>query len=341
MTFFALPIRLLTGVFMAVAALALGTPAWSQAGPGKGETVRVQDYPGLGNMLVRVAMAKQYCEKYGIKCTVRQLPNGILGVQAFMAGELDVAYAAPEVMYQVITKGANVKLISGGYMAPPFFLAVSAGTETPNAAKGYPSAMADFKGKKIGVPARGSQGETVFTEMLIDAGLSEKDVTYVAVGGPPTAYAALVNKQIDAVMAFTPVDGFCEVAKTCRLVIDTRKGEGPKSIRDSIGSGAPMWMKADYITANPHVLQAMRRAMADAETFMKLPANFEELMGIVGVYFKVPGDQGDAIARASLRNNMANFGTSVKTEALQAVADYMLQNKQLPTRVNAASVIQP
>lgn len=84
------------------------------AGPGKGETLRVQDYPGVGNTLMRVAVAKQYCEKYGIQCTVRQLATGPIGLQAFMAGELEVAYAGPEVLYQAVEKGGDLKVVSGG-----------------------------------------------------------------------------------------------------------------------------------------------------------------------------------------------------------------------------------
>lgn len=35
------------------------------------EVVKVQDYPGLGNMLLRVAIAQKLCEKNGIQCEQR------------------------------------------------------------------------------------------------------------------------------------------------------------------------------------------------------------------------------------------------------------------------------
>jgi NitT/TauT family transport system substrate-binding protein len=31
-------------------------------------TVRVQDYPGTGNLLVRVAQAKGFCKEVGLNC---------------------------------------------------------------------------------------------------------------------------------------------------------------------------------------------------------------------------------------------------------------------------------
>ena len=35
-----------------------------------GETVRIEDYPGIGNVLFRIAAAKGYDEKHGLVCTL-------------------------------------------------------------------------------------------------------------------------------------------------------------------------------------------------------------------------------------------------------------------------------
>ena len=52
-----------------LAAFALGAflVSGNALAQGKGETVRVVDAPGIGNMPLRVAIRKGYCEKYGIK----------------------------------------------------------------------------------------------------------------------------------------------------------------------------------------------------------------------------------------------------------------------------------
>lgn len=333
--------RLLRTLLGTLALVLTGTLAQAQNAPGKGETVRVQDYPGGGNSLVRVAIAKKYCEKYGIKCEVKQLANGPLGVQAFMAGELEIAYAGPEVVLPAIARGADAKMIAGGYAPQPFIVITAPDTTLSSGGAGYPAIMQDFKGKKIGVPARGSHAETVFTDMLVEAGLSAKDVTYVAVGGPNTAVPPLVNKQIDAVIIFTPVDGICEIKKACKVVVDLRKGEGPRSVKASLGTGVPLWMHEAYIKANPHVLAAFRMAMKDADAFVKNPANFDELMSISDSFFKMPGEGGDQIMRVTMKNSVPGFDVTVRPAALQSVIDYMTQNKQLPTVLKAADIIQP
>lgn len=329
---------------LGMAAITLGTAAWAQSatgGLGKGETLRIQDYPGGGNTLMRVAIAKQYCEKHGIKCVVRQLANGPLGVQAFLAGELDVAYVGPEIALSAIAKGADMKLVSGGFGPQPFFVAARKGLELPNRAKGYPAIMADLKGKKIGVPARGSHAELLFTVMLNEVGLTEKDVTYVAVGGPATALPPLTNAQVDALMIFSPLDGFCEVKKACDIVVDLRKGEGPKAIKVAMGSGAPHWMMGDYIKKTPHVIDAFRAALKDADAFVHNPSNFDELIKITEAYFKIPGEDGDKVLRATMQNSVPGFNTVVSPQALQAVINTMVANKQLTANLKAEALILP
>lgn len=313
--------------------------SWAQTGPGKGETLRVQDYPGGGNTLVRVAVSKQYCERYGIKCTLRQFPNGPIGTQAFIAGELDAAYVGGEIMLSAISRGADVKMISGSYAPQPFIVIARQDMVFPDATKGVQGVMTALKGLKVGVPARGSHAETMFTDMLVESGMTTKDITYVAVGGPATAVPPLVNKQIDAVIIFSPVDGICEVSKACKVVIDMRKGEGPKSARDSMGAAVPLWMKGKYVQENPNVLKAFRLALADAQTFMRDPANFEEVLQITDSYSKMPGESGPQIMRVTMRNSLSGFDTAVKPAALQAVIDYMVNNKQLPAGMKADTLI--
>lgn len=320
----------------AAALLSLGLGAMAQ---GKGETVRIQDYPGPGNIPVRVAIKKGLCEKVGLKCEVRPFNNGPLGVQAMLAGDVEVAYSGPEVTLQAVAKGADLRVFAGGVATQPFFLAAAAGMETPNAAKGYPAAMADFKGKKIGVPARGSHGEQMLVEMLTGAGLKAEDVTLIAIGGPATAFPALASRQVDALMIFSPADGFCEVLKACKVVVDLRKGEGPQAVRDTIGSGVPYWVKADYAAKNPHVINALRAAIVEAQAFMADPKNFKEVTDITEGYFKIDNPQGRAILEATMRQSLPMFSPELKPAAVQATANYLLATKQLQSAMDTSKLI--
>jgi NitT/TauT family transport system substrate-binding protein len=338
----AVPLKRLQSQLVLAFGLTLSPDAFA-AGPGNGETLRVQDYPGIGNALVRVAQAKGYCERHGIRCKLHQLPNGALGLQAFLAGDLEVAFTGPETAYQAIVKGADLKVVAGGYAPQPFLVAVAPDVPLPNASRGYPALMADFKGKRVGVPGRGSHGELLFNDMLVDAGLSPNDVVYVAVGGPATAYPALVNRRVDAVVTLSPMDALCEAKNTCRVVLDTRLGEGPASVRESMGAGVPMWMHARYIAAHPGAVKALRLAIGDAETFIRDPANLEEVLAITIDHFLVqaPGVSGVAVTRAALEKALPGYVAEVKLSALKAIARYLTKNGQLPADLDPAPLLLP
>lgn len=123
---------------------------------GKGETVKFQDYPGLGNTLIRVAISKGYCEKNGIKCELQMIPTSPLGIQAMMAKSIDSALAPTAATNLAVQKGTKMKAVAGGQVNNIGLLALGNHVEAPNATKPWPAYMLDLKGKKIGVPARGS-----------------------------------------------------------------------------------------------------------------------------------------------------------------------------------------
>lgn len=318
----------------ALAALAMTTAA-AQAQ----EVVKVQDYPGLGNMLLRVAMAQKLCEKHGIKCEQRVIPAAPLGVQTLLSGDIDVAFGPPEVVVQAANKGADIKIIGSGARTAIFFVAAGNHLDTPNASKGYPAVMQDFKGKKIGVTARGTGSEFQFVELLKGAGMSPADVTLVAVGAPNTALPALANKQVDAVMAFEPMGGFCEVLKACRVVVDPRKGEGPAELLAVAGAGSVLVVRGDLLQKKPQAAAGFIAAMKDAEAFMQNPANWEASLKVAQESFKIDIAKGAEVVTSVLKSTISAYRFSVDPKGVQAAADYLLASKQLDKAVDTSKLL--
>lgn len=320
--------------------LALSSLALLLAGPTLAQTtLRIQDYPGLGNFLVRVANANGLCEKHGVKCELRTIPQAPLGMQTLLAGDIEIAFAPPEVLIQAVGKGADLKVLGSGGREPVFFLMAGAGLETPNAAKGYPAVMQDFKGKKIGVTARGSGAEFQLVEMLKGAGMKAGDVTVVAVGAPNTAFPAIANKQIDGLVLFTPMDGFCEVSKACRVVVDSRNGVGPADVVKTSGAGVVLVAKADYLAKNAAALKGFERALRDAEVLAQNPANFGAMFKIAEDTFKINAPGGDKVLEVSLRNNLKSFKFDVDPKALQHIAEYMHRGGQIDKLVDTGKLL--
>lgn len=313
---------------------------WGAAATAQIETLRIQDYPGLGNLMVRVAAANGYCEKNGLKCELKTIPAAPLGIQTLMAGDIEVAYGPAEVVIQAVNKGADLKIIGNGARDSIFFLMAGAHTETPNAAKGYPSVMADLKGKRIGVTARGSGAEFQLLDMLKGAGLSGSDVTIVPVGAPNTALPAIANKQIDALMLFAPMDGFCMSMKVCRVIVDPRKGEGPEEITRLNGATGPMTVRSEFAQKKGAVLNAFANAMRESETFIQNPANFNAVLKIVNDTFKIEGPAGASAVEASLRNSIGGSRFALDPKALQAAADYLYRTAQIDKTLDTGKILQ-
>ena len=59
--------------------------------------------------------------------------------------------------------------------------------------------FADLKGKKIAVSSRGSLSEFLFSYALKNKGMDpSRDVNYIAMGGVPTRFAAILSGAVDA-----------------------------------------------------------------------------------------------------------------------------------------------
>jgi NitT/TauT family transport system substrate-binding protein len=326
----------------ALAALAMAGMPGATLAQGKGETVRVADSPGIGNMPLRVAIRKGYCEKHGIKCESKIVANGPLAVQTLLAGDVEVVFTATEVFIFGAARGADLKLLPvNGVRTPIFFVVAGNHLETPNASKGYPAVMQDLKGRKIGVTSRGSGAELQLVDMLKGAGMAVGDVTIVAVGAPNTAFPALANKQIDAVVTFEPFGAMCQVTKACRVLVDPRAGEGPKELAAMGPAAVSNAVRGDWAQKNPHVIEAFSKAIMEANAFVNNMANLAELSQISQSFFKFEGPQGEAITNAALRIAIEPkaYGGELDPLALQSIAAYLNRTGQMPQLFDTSKMI--
>ena len=304
-----------------------GTLATSALAQGKGESVKFQDYPGTtGNLLVRVAISKGYCEKAGIKCALQPIPSAPLAAQAMLAKSIDSFLGPASVMNDAVQKGAKMKMVVGGSVANVLVLTAGNHLDTPNAANGFPAFMKDLKGKKIGVTARGAATEVFTSWMLIKAGMQPEDVTFVAVGGPNTAYGALSSKQVDATMIFEPTGAICDVLKTCKRIWTAATDKQPAEMYAQNGGGNGLVFTQEFIDKNPHVIDAVINAVKEADVFINNPANFAEVLKIAEQYVKFEMPRGDEILAAMTKAAIAsnNYRAAIDRKAVQAGLDMLL-----------------
>lgn len=316
---------------LAVVAFAAVLPVPAEAADNL-PVVRFQDYPGHGNLLVRVARSKGWCTSAGIACELKQIPAAPLGLQALIGNSIDVSLTPVEVVASATLRGAKLRTVAGSAVSNIFQIDAASALQLPNEAKGYPAVMQDFKGRKIGVVARGSATESFFSWLMQQAGHQAGDVTYVAVGAPNTAFAALRAGQVDAIVSWEPSGTMCELTKACRVVYRGSSASEPALLKAMYGAGSGLVMRAEDIAARPQIAQAVRKISQQAEAFVKDPTNAAEVLRISATYFPMDSmPQGDLIARRTLELGLESntFHAMVRRSAVQATLQYMQQTKQI------------
>jgi NitT/TauT family transport system substrate-binding protein len=308
---------------------------------GRGETVRIQDYPATGNMLFRVAIAKGYCEKYGIRCHLQMIPTAPLATQALLSKNLDVALLPVEVQVNAMVRGAAIKAFAGGVAENVFLISVRNDVATANSDKGFPAFMADLKGRKIGVTSRGAAPELLMTFLALKAEMKADDFTFVAVGAPITAYASLVSKQIDAMMTFEPAGAMCDLLKTCKTIYRIADATAPAELAATNGGAGNLVAAQDFIDKNPHVIDALTKAAVDAEAFLQNRANFDEAVKIMLQSFTLDTPRGDEIMTHALKRTISGYRVAIGRPAVKAITDYMFATQQLEVPFDAMRIVLP
>jgi len=320
-------------------ALGLMLGAGAAAAQGKGETLKIQDYPGVGNMLTRIAIGKEFCKARGITCQLQMIPTGPLGGAALLGKSIDVAFFPPEVQIAAMQKGAQMRAVASGATLNVFLIVTRNDVETPNAAKGAPDFMQDLKGKKIGVPSRGSAGEIMFLFLASKVGLKAEDFVFVANGAPNTAYGTLMSKQVDANMSFEPSGAMCEVLKTCKVLYRAGLSEKPAELFAINGAASNLVVTQETLDKNGAAIEAYVNALKDAEAFIQDPKNFDEALKIGESFFKFEFPRGDEVMKEALKIALPAYKASINRASVKAISDYLVSTKQIETGVDPARIV--
>jgi NitT/TauT family transport system substrate-binding protein len=326
-----------------VLATSLGRAA-AQTPRANGETLGIQNYASTtGNMHAVIAKEKGFCEKYNFKCEIRAINSTSLGLQALVGKTIDITQGGADLVGAAVAAGAEVVIVGTSLPANILSISVRNDVPMPSREKGYPGLMNDFKGKRIGVSARGSSSEKYFNAMLKDGGLKPEDVTYVAVGSPSTTYTALaVGKQIDAAIMFQPLTQLCQFNKTCETIIDMTIGEGPKSLQATIGANIVFVARKEMVESNPKLMEAFYAAMTDAAAWLHDPKNFDELVKIYTPMISFGDMAGaDEMRRNWIKSVIPAYSKDLKVNvsALQELMDFSLENNIIDMKVDAKKVL--
>lgn len=321
-------------------ALSLTVVVGSVAAPVK-PIVRYQEYPGsIIHVVNWVMVEKGFCDKQGIKCEPVYLASGPLAQQAAAAGSVDLIFSSADVMMQAVAKGNDLQILGSQIPNNVYSLTARSDIPQPNHASGYPKDMQDLKGLRIGVSARGSATEMYVKSLFAGAGLPPDSATFVAVGGPPTAYAALAAKQVDAALSWDPVPAMCTATHACNLVVDLRKGQGPAEIQ-AMNGGFVVWQaRREYVRKNAATIDAFLRAVDESVAWVKDPKNYPEVLAIAKKHFKV-GDipNRDQFMDQVVKEAIADSGTKFDRQVVKGFNDFLIKNNVIDKPLDANLIL--
>ena len=251
--------------------------------------VRVQEWTGdIINIVPWVADVKGIFKKHCVDAKLIPLVGGPASLTAITNGTIEYANGAMDSPMRARARGVDVRITANMYKENWSVLVARKDVDLPHLSEGYPGMMKDFVGKKIGVTQLAATTEAYMRSAFTGAGLSPDSATYVAVGGVATAVPALRGGTVDAAMMFGTGPELAEALGVGKIVLDFRKGVGPKELQALRGATLSWAAYGPYVDKNPEAVAAFAAANNEAITWIQNPQNRAELYKIVGERMPLP-----------------------------------------------------
>jgi NitT/TauT family transport system substrate-binding protein len=244
-------------------------------------------------------------------------------VAALIGGTTNLAGGAPQFTMSAMAQGQDLVVV-GPQVRNDMKLLVRA-DRAAGAPTTYPEAIGVVKGMTIGVPALGGGAEQFVRLMLLDAGLSPDDVTFVATGATITAIPALQNGQVDALVGTSSTEASIDQAGIDVVTVADALTGTAGAFGDNGLTGFQMATGA-FIDGNVDALSRYCTAMDRAIDWMQDPANRATAVAQLGTTLALPV----AAAAKVLDAEKGAFSLRVDPTLWDKNVEYALPGKGLP-----------
>ncbi|WP_019585870.1 ABC transporter substrate-binding protein [Deinococcus apachensis] len=271
-------------------------------------TVRLGFFPNLTHAPALVGLEKGYFQKAlgSAKLDSREFVSGTTLMEAFAAGQIDIAYVGPGPAINGAARGMPLQIVAGASEAGAVLIArKDSGIRT----------YKDLAGKRVAVPSLGNTQDISLRHLLKEQGLKAQadggNVTVTPVA-PADVIAAFAAGRVDATLVPEPWGAVLE-AQGHRLIGNEktvwRGGQYPTTI---------VIVNTKFAQANPALVTAFLKAHADAVAYLnKSPAAARTVVN--NELEKLTGQKVDlrVLQRAMVRTR---FTTRVDLDALNDYA---------------------
>ncbi len=267
------------GVLLAVVAWGMAPAAGAQE-----EVVRLGDLLALGNVGVYVAVEKGYFRDLGVRNEISTFASAAKAMPALASGELEVAVGAPTAaFFNAIAQGATFRIVADKGQTGPGRGYVYLTVRKDLVESGQVKTVADLKGKKVALFAKGIVQDYLMGKMAEEVGLAIKDfeLTYMAA---PNQLAAYKAKAIDAAHVNEPWGANFEAqgAAVRFRTPDQVKGLGAVQI------GVIMYSGSFIKDRRPVAQRWMDAYIRGCRFYLEKGIHDPEILAILEKYTKVP-----------------------------------------------------
>lgn len=291
----------------------------TQAGTQAMLPIKIGGFKGsLISFPAEVAMKKGFFKQHGLDASLLYFASCPDIFNVMLSGGIDSASCPLSLVMADNAKGFHLRLVTNNIAAQEYTLIARKGLSRPNRDKPYPQNLLDLKGKVIGVTVRGSDVENLMRFFLKKAGLDpDTDVTWLSVGGPPTAIAAFKAGRVDYMAAWEPEQTvLVSIDKDADVILDTRKGEGSPLFENYISNMTEA--QASALAKSPEKFARLAAVWAETIAYMKDPSHFDELVDI----FSSTSGLGKPTIESMLKSNLRYFDSTISCGSLNNVAKF-------------------
>lgn len=256
------------------------------------KTLRVGYLPALCQSAVVLKPLQLIEKKLGVSVEWRQYSAGPALVQAFAQGQLDMGFLGMAPTLVAVDKGVPIKAVASTHTEGADFIGRALpeyrGLDELGDVK---AVLQQFRGKVIGVPAKGSIQDAILRDVLRSAGLvPDKDVTVLNVQAAPSLPGMLANGDIDAMIVWPPFGTKAVMEGSGKLLVDAHHlwPESPLTL---------VAVSQDMIDNYPEFVSALVTLHAQASTFMM--AYPDQAASVAAKFLDLPYD----VIRRSFNDN--------------------------------------
>lgn len=227
-----------------------------------------------------VADRKGFFEQNGLKVNfISPQQGGASANTLFLGGTLKGWPGNPAPIMQNIAKGENIKIAGWLDSWIPFGVVVPADSDLAKLKdRPFDEKMRALRGKKIGLTAVGSLVYQSLLAGFATVGMSEKDVTILAVGQPDSGMGQMEAGRIDAYVTYSRTDvGVFEQRVNAVHYVSLTGEEAPEKIRAYSSFALPVMNS--LVEQHPKVVEGYVNAQKQAYEWTK--QNVDEAAQIV------------------------------------------------------------